>query len=135
MSVVIVVWLCSSSWLAFLTMANLINLMQNLFLSPLSYLRWRQSFSSCTFFFKKMNFCGFSICTSFGRHLCQKCGWAVRKFMCKRTLPRLLVDVCFEKISSFYCLRVEKAKCLLTNIRQSNSSSHILSSAQPAILL
>ena len=25
-------------------MANLINLMQNLFLSPLSYLRWRQSF-------------------------------------------------------------------------------------------
>ena len=28
------------------------------------------------FFEKKLNFCFFSICSSFGRHLCQNCGWA-----------------------------------------------------------
>ena len=41
-------------------------------LTPLGYSRWRQYFCSYTFFFEKsLNFRGFSISSSFDRHLCQ----------------------------------------------------------------
>ena len=45
---------------------------------PLSYLCWRQSFCSHAIsFLKRIEIlAGFSICSSFGRHLCQKCGRA-----------------------------------------------------------
>ena len=48
------------------------------FFTPLIYLLWRLSFRSYTSFFKKkyLNFLCFSICSSFGRQLCQNCGWA-----------------------------------------------------------
>ena len=49
---VVFVWFCCSSLLAFLKMANLINLMRPFF-TPLSYLRWRQSF--CSYIFLKIN--------------------------------------------------------------------------------
>ena len=73
MFVVIVVWFCFSSWLAFLIMTDLMNLMQHFLLNrdvcvggdPCSF----------TFFWKILEFLGFSIYSSFGRHLCQKCGW------------------------------------------------------------
>ena len=46
--------------------------------TSLTYLLWRLSFRSYTnFFFEKyLNFLCFSICSSFGRQLCQNCGWA-----------------------------------------------------------
>ena len=52
---VIVVRFCCSSWLAFLVMADLINLMLHFF-TPLNYLRWRRSFCSYTFFWKILLF-------------------------------------------------------------------------------
>ena len=51
-----------------------------LIFTPLSYLLWRLSFLSYTSFFSFLKnswfFCVFWICSSFGRQLCQNCGWA-----------------------------------------------------------
>ena len=53
--------------------------------TPLSYLLWRLSYRSYRIFeekdldffgIRKKYFLGFSICSSFGRQLCQNCGWA-----------------------------------------------------------
>ena len=56
---VVVVWFCCSSQLAFLILAYPINLMHHILL------HW-----------KILEILGFSICSSFGRQLCQNCGWA-----------------------------------------------------------
>ena len=66
---------CSSSWLAFLKLAYLINLMHHF------KRHWAIWFGSYLFvhptFFKKITwFLGFSVCSSFGRQLCQNCGSA-----------------------------------------------------------
>ena len=53
--------------------------------TPLSYLLWTLSYRSYTFFLKHLGFYGFfwyslifgfSICSLFGRQLCQNCEWA-----------------------------------------------------------
>ena len=67
MFLVIVVWFCCSSWMVFLMMNDPIS--KTAFFTPLSYFSCRRSFCSYTFLFEKY-------CCSFGRHLCQKWGWA-----------------------------------------------------------
>ena len=119
---VVVVWFCSSSSLAFLISAYLINLMH------LFSLHWVFGLEAIfllihQFFFEKyLNFLCFSICSSFGRQLCQNCGWAgsepyVRLHITEPpcinlswTCPRHFF-VCFQKVQtflfSFYSLYLE----------------------------
>ena len=71
---VVVVWFFRSSSLAFLKSAYLINLKHHCLLH---WVICRLSFRSYTsFFWKLLVFLCFSICSSFGRQLCQNCGWA-----------------------------------------------------------
>ena len=71
---VVVAWFCCSSWLAFLLLAYLMNLMHHLLLHRV--ICFGDSLfvhTPIVFFEKKL---GFSICSSFGRQLCQNFGWA-----------------------------------------------------------
>ena len=83
MFVVVVVWFCCSSWLAFLILTYYSNLMHQFLL------HWVICFGGylivhTEFFEKDLDFFGirkkfflcFSICSSFGRQLCQNCAWA-----------------------------------------------------------
>ena len=73
--VFVVVWFCCSSWLASLMLAGLTNLMRHFLLQRVmlfvGYLLFRQHFGK-----KTLEILEFSISSSFGRQLCQKCGWA-----------------------------------------------------------
>ena len=60
-----------------LIMADLINLMRHFLLYWFNWVRG-DLFVHAPFFSEKyLNFRGFSICSSYGRQLCQKCGWAL----------------------------------------------------------
>ena len=83
--VVVVVWFCCSSWLAFLILAYHSNLMLQFYSTELFPLEAILSFIH-NFFEKYLGFFwvfwdaqkiifGFSICSSFGWQLCQNCGW------------------------------------------------------------
>ena len=83
MFVVVVVWFCCSSWLAFLILTYYCNLMHQFLLHWVicfgGYLIVHTEFfeKDLDFFgIRKKYFLGFSICSSFGRQLCQNCGWA-----------------------------------------------------------
>ena len=69
-------WFCCSSWLTLLIMPDLINLMRQFFFTSLGYLSWRRSFSYTFFFLKNTWILEFSVCSLFGRRLCQKFEWA-----------------------------------------------------------
>ena len=74
---VVVVWFCRSSSLAFLISAYLINLMHHFLLHWIICFGGYLFVHTPVFFFEKyLNFLCFSICSSFGRQLCQNCGWA-----------------------------------------------------------
>ena len=83
MFVVVLVWFCCSSWLAFLILTYYSNLMHQFLLHWViccgGYLIVHTEFfeKDLDFFgIRKKYFLGFSICLSFGRQLCQNCGWA-----------------------------------------------------------
>ena len=76
MFVVVVVWFCRSSSLDFLISAYLINLMHHFLLHWVTCFRGYLFVHTPVFFEKYLNFLCFSICSSFGRQLCQKCGWS-----------------------------------------------------------
>ena len=83
MFVVVVVWFCCSSWLAFLILTYYRNLMHQFLLHWVicfgGYLLVHTEFfeKDLGFFgIRKKKILGFSICSSFGRQLCQNCGWA-----------------------------------------------------------
>ena len=74
---VVNVWFCCSSWLSLLILAYLKNLMHPFFLLHRVICFGGYLFVHKPNFFEKyMNFCCFFICSSFGRQLCQNCGWA-----------------------------------------------------------
>ena len=55
------------------------------------------------FFEKHLNFWGFSICSSFGRQLCQKCGWKGQELYVRTHIAKLLclclyLESLFKKI-------------------------------------
>ena len=103
---VVVVWFCRPSSLAFLISANLINLMHHFLLHWVicfgGYL-----FVHTTVFLKYLNFLCFLLCSSFGRKLCQNCGWGGRNLMFDRTLPSRLVFLYLQsthaKFFNFLC--------------------------------
>ena len=74
MFVVFVDCFCCSSWLAFLIMADLINVMRHFCSTEL--FAFEAIFCSQTFFLKNIWIFGVFYLFLFGRHLCQKCGWA-----------------------------------------------------------
>ena len=75
--VVVVVWFCPSSSLAFLISALLVKFNAS-FLTPLSFYFGGYLFVHTPVFFEKyLTFLCSSIYSSFGRQLCQNCGWAV----------------------------------------------------------
>ena len=86
MFVVVVVWFCCSSWLAFLTLACHNNLMLQFLLHWVicfggylivhSQFFWKILGLFWVFWGSQKIIFGFSICSSFSRQLCQNCGWA-----------------------------------------------------------
>ena len=126
MFVVIVVWFCCSSWLAFLVMANLINLMLH-FLTSLCYQRWRLFFINISVW-KILDwiFGGFLSVPHLVDIYAKNVDERVRNFMCKRTLPILLVALnkhlsftLFEIVKKFSKQTQNNQKCSdkYTNIK------------------
>ena len=73
----VVVWFCCSSSLAVLISAYLFNLMHHFLLHWVICFGGYLFVHTSVFFFEKyLNFLCFSVCSSFGRQLCQNCGWA-----------------------------------------------------------
>ena len=108
--VVIVVWFCCWSWLAFLIMADLINLMWWFLLQGVIFVGGDLSY---TFFWKILEFLGFSICSWFDRHLCQKCGWAGSERHVQTHITEPLGLVTTQK-STFYKRWQMEVVCRLT---------------------
>ena len=74
MFVVIVVWFWSSPWLSFLIMADIINVMWHF--GSTGLFAFEAVFVLTHFLLKNTWIFGVFYLFLFGRHLCQKCGWA-----------------------------------------------------------
>ena len=89
---IVVVWFCCSPWLAFLILADLINLSIAAILNPLIYLRWRRSFCLDTFFLQNTwAFGGFLFVPHLVDNYAKNVDERGRNIMCERTLPSFLV--------------------------------------------
>ena len=104
--VIKVCWYC---WLILLFLAcfpikGWSNQSRAAFFTPLGYLCWRRSFCSHTFFLKNTwIFLGLSFCSSFVRHLCQKCGWAVSEpYMRLHIIEPPCLYLLFVNFTSFF---------------------------------
>ena len=80
MLLTVFVWFCCSSCLAFETLIDLMNLTRQFLLHWVIRVGGNIFVPTHLFFEKSLNFRGFSISSSFGRHLCENCGWAGSEF-------------------------------------------------------
>ena len=76
---------------------------------------WRPSFRSYTiFFWKILEFLGFSICSSFCRHLCQNCGWAGSEVYVRLHINEHACYIYYFQLKVWHCL-LSSRKAMLFN--------------------
>ena len=130
MFVVVVVWFCCSSWLAFLILTYYSNLVHQFLLHWVicfgGYLIVHTEFfeKDLDFFgIRKKYFLGFSICSSFGRQLCQNGGWAGSE----PYLPSHITEPpCFVNISKLIKIDLLFFAPIALTIRKLSFSGRIL---------
>ena len=109
--VVVVVWFCCLSWLAFSILAYLMNLMHHFFYSTeLFALEAMFSFIH-QFFLNNWIFGFFFICSSFGRQFAKTVDERVRNLMCNRTLPSLLVAFYYDYVRRIVSIKLMLITC------------------------